>query len=231
MTMTRDALIKPGLFSLGVPADSRRGEFDFGNESLLMQGVRPDFLFAGDSITHFWEVQAYFGGTGKLLVNRGIGADTSTYLRKRFAADVLQLRPHVLVMKIGTNDLDWCREALDEAKSDLVCDNISAMVTDARAAGITVALCSLLPIWGPSWYPVPEFTARKNAQIVTVNQALRAQAQAHDAIYVDYHSALVSAAGDMPRDFADDGVHPHHRGYAIMAQVLRDTLRQRDIDL
>ena len=91
--MERSQVVNPGLFSVGVAADSRRGEFDFGNESLVLQEMRPDFVFIGDSITHLWELQAFFGSTGKVLINRGIGGDISTYVLKRFEADVIQLQP------------------------------------------------------------------------------------------------------------------------------------------
>ncbi len=227
----RDSVIKPGTFGVGVAADGRRVEFDFKNESLLRAGVRPDAVFIGDSITHVWELQAYFGGTGRVLVNRGIGGDTSVYVRKRFAADVLQLRPSLCVMKIGTNDLGWALEQLDEKLTDSVPANIAAMAADSKQAGIRLALCSILPVWGPSWYPAPEFAIRKNAQIVRVNARLAAVAAAQDAVYVDYHSQMVGADGALPRNLADDGVHPHAAGYAIMADVLRRTLQANGVEL
>ena len=65
-TMTRESVLKPGLFGVAAAADSRRYEFDSGNEELLLAGVRPDVVFIGDSITHLWEVQAYFGGSGAI---------------------------------------------------------------------------------------------------------------------------------------------------------------------
>ncbi len=224
MTFTRESVVKPGLFGIAVAADSRRGEFDFGNEQLLAAGVRPDVLFIGDSITHLWEVQAYFAGDGRVLVNRGIGGDTSTFVRKRFAADVLQLRPRLVVMKIGTNDLGWALEQLDDALTATVSENVAAMATDARDAGLPLAICSVLPVWGPNWYPSAEFAVRKNAQIVTLNARLRRIAADTGAIYVDYHPHLLDADGLLLHDLADDGVHPHATGYAIMARVLRDTL-------
>ena len=230
-TITRESLIKPGLFSIGVAADSRRMEFDFQNEELLLAGVRPDALFIGDSITHFWEVQAYFGGTGNILINRGIGGDISTYVRKRFAADALQLQPKLIVMKIGTNDLGWVGDELDDARIETVVENITAMAAESKAAGIPLALCSILPIWGPSVYLNEAATMRKNGQIVTANVRIRALAEAYGAIHVDYHPRLVGADGMLPRELADDGVHPHAAGYKIMARVLRETLAIHGITL
>lgn len=228
-TFLRESVIKPGMFGLAVAADNRRGEFDFGNESLLMEGVQPDVLFIGDSITHLWELQAYFSGSGKILINRGIGGDTSTYVRKRYAADALQLQPKLIVMKIGTNDLGWGLEQLDEAISDIICENISAMASEAKAAGIPLAICSILPIWGPNWLSCAEFSERKNAQIVRINSRLQIIAAENKSIYVDYFSNMVNLAGEMQTDLADDGVHPHSKGYAIMARVLRQELAKHNI--
>lgn len=227
-------VIKPGLFEEGAAANGRRVEFDYGNESLLLAGIRPDVLFIGDSITHIWELQAYFGGTRLILVNRGIGGDISTNVRRRFAADVLQLQPKTVVMKIGTNDLGWELTALNGALSDVVCHNIGAMASDARDAGIRLAVCSILPVWGPSWLSPEEiavFAPRKNAQIIEINARLRDIAAGTGAIYVDYYPHMLDADGLLIHDMAEDGVHPHHAGYAVMARVLRDTLAENGITI
>ncbi|MHB9023909.1 MAG: GDSL-type esterase/lipase family protein [Armatimonadota bacterium] len=158
--IARNAVLKPPLSTDSPWYMVRRAQFDFGNESLLLAGVRPDVLFIGDSITHVWELQAYFGA-GKILVNRGIGGDTTTLLRERFAADALQLRPRRIVMKIGTNDLGWEMPQLSREVIAAVVENIAAMAADAQAAGIPLALCSLLPIWGPSWLDDPPSPRRK----------------------------------------------------------------------
>ena len=44
-------IIKPGNFGKNVPADNRRGDFDFGNEQILYLKISVDILFIGDSIT------------------------------------------------------------------------------------------------------------------------------------------------------------------------------------
>ncbi|MHB9023908.1 MAG: GDSL-type esterase/lipase family protein [Armatimonadota bacterium] len=70
----------------------------------------------------------------------------------------------------------------------------------------------------------PAFAPAKNAQIVEVNAGIRQIAAQHGARYVDYHAALVGPDGALPHDYADDGVHPHHAGYAVMARVLKEAL-------
>ena len=99
--MERINFVKPGIFTVQAAADSRRVEFDTKNEVIVTNKVPVDFVFIGDSITHAWELNAYFGKMGRLILNRGIGGDTSEYLLRRFEADVLQLKPKYCVMLIG----------------------------------------------------------------------------------------------------------------------------------
>jgi lysophospholipase L1-like esterase len=226
----RDSVIRPGLFGENCAADSRRGEFDFQNESLLAQEVRPDVLFIGDSITHFWEVQAYFGGKGRVLINRGIGGDISVNVLRRFEADALQLKPGLIVMLIGTNDLGWDVDALGVDQTDAVCENSAAIADSAKAAGIPIAIGSILPIWGPPWCP-EEFTTLKNARIAAANPRIKRIAEQRGAIYVDYHTPFLGDNGEMRRELAIDGVHPHCDGYAVMADTLRDALANADVTI
>lgn len=228
-TLTRETIIRPGLFGDNCAADSRRLEFDYCNESLLMAGVRPEFVFIGDSITHLWELQAYFGGTGKILINRGINGDESTNVRRRFEADALQLRPDVIVMMIGTNDLGWEPQVLSDDRPPQVVENITAMTEAALAAKIRMVVCSVLPIWGTVWLENTPDAARKNAQINWINERLQALARHSGAIYVDYHSMMAAPNGELRNELTDDGVHPHSAGYTILAQVLRETLTSHNI--
>lgn len=227
----RDTIIKPGFFAITPAADTRRVEFDLGNEQLLANGIKPDAVFIGDSITHFWELRAFFGEDGKVVINRGIGGDLSEFVRKRFAADVLQLKPGIAVLMIGTNDLGWTLEELNPATPGKVCDNISAMAKQAQDAGTPLALGSIPPVYPPIWYPVPEFAATKNRQIVETNARIKQIASERGAVFVDYHSRLIDSDGCMRRDLADDGVHPHNAGYALMAEALREALQSNAISL
>ena len=142
MAVQRPTLIRPGEFGLVVAADARRGVFDSHNEALLAKGVPIATVFIGDSITDMWALDAFFRSTSGLLVNRGIGGDRSPYVRRRFEADVLQLRPRLAVILIGVNntwDLDiwWDPRLLrtaEEIEDEIVADT-AAMVSAARAGG------------------------------------------------------------------------------------------------
>lgn len=103
MISTKEGYTRSEYFSSIAAADSRRKEFDIKNHSLIYTEQKPDFLFIGDSITHYWELNAYFNLPGQLIVNRGIGGDTTEFLKRRFYVDALQLKPRYCIMGIGIN--------------------------------------------------------------------------------------------------------------------------------
>lgn len=233
MTLERPAIVRPGVFGQVAAADSRRGVFDYHNEALLATGAPISAVFIGDSITDMWALDAFFQASEGFIVNRGIGGDRTPFVRRRFAADVLQLRPHLVVIKIGVNntwDLDiwWDRTLIRsprEIEDEIVAD-VEAMALSAKEGGIAVALCSILP----TDVPFNGNTAVRNTIIAQANTRLRDIAAREGLLYVDYHASLVADDGLTLRPgLADDGLHPHVAGYDLMATVLLDTLSTRGV--
>ena len=72
--------------------------------STVAAGPAPKVVFMGDSITEFWSAgdPALFGDG---VVNRGISGQTSAQMVVRFASDVVALKPDVVHIMAGTNDL------------------------------------------------------------------------------------------------------------------------------
>ncbi|NQX60081.1 GDSL-type esterase/lipase family protein [Paenibacillus qinlingensis] len=234
MTTKREPIVKPGFFATAAAADSRRGEFDLGNEVLIAHKVPVDFVFIGDSITHMWELNAYFGRDGRFIVNRGIGGDISSHVLRRFDADVIQLKPKVVVIKIGVNNF-WAldgaitehRKGAEQIIPALV-EDIQKMVVKAKEHGIIPVICSILP----TNMPHSGNNTIRNSSICQVNEQLQQVAIEREAIYVDYHSRMIAAEGNALRDgLADDGLHPHVVGYDIMANALREELARKGIEI
>mgnify|MGYP002231600494 CR=1 FL=1 len=84
MISTNEGYTRLEYFSEDVAADKNRKEFDIKNHTLCYTNQRPDFLFIGDSITEYWELNAYFRNSDQLIINRGIAGDTTKYLKKDF---------------------------------------------------------------------------------------------------------------------------------------------------
>lgn len=217
----RVSMIRPPRF--GKAADNRRWEFDFKNEVLVTNKSPVSVVFIGDSITHLWELNAYFRQFG-LVVNRGIGGDVVDVMARRFEADVLQLKPTACVALIGINNL-WCMDVLvDPADPEdvfrLMEDSYRQLLEMAVANGVHLFMCSLLPLCDRS-----EKGLRHNHFVQRVNAMLRPLCESYGATYVDYHTAMVDTDGlTMREGLTTDGVHPHVYGYDEMAQVLTPLL-------
>lgn len=180
-------------------------------------------VFLGDSITDAWahrDGNRFFPGKGYL--NRGISGQTTPQLLTRFQQDVVDLKPEVVVILAGINDIAG-NTGVEDAK--MIEDNFKSMVSIAKANDIHVVLSSILPVsdfpWRKGIYPAQE--------IRQLNGWLRSYAAASGCVYLDYYTALADANGGMKPGLSKDHVHPTPAGYAIMtplAQAAIDTALQ-----
>jgi lysophospholipase L1-like esterase len=65
-------------------------------------------------------------------------------------------------------------------------------------------------------------------RIQSLNEWMRDYARRNGLVYVDYHSALRGAAGELNPALGNDGVHPNRDGYAIMRRLAEAALKQVD---
>ena len=102
----------------------------------------------GDSITEFWSVinPEYFAG--KPYVNRGISGQTTPQMLIRFRADVIALKPSVVVLLAGINDIAG---NTGPSTLEMITNNIFSMAELAKAHKIKVILCSVLPAFDFPW--------------------------------------------------------------------------------
>jgi hypothetical protein len=161
---------------------------------------------------------ALFAGGG---VGRGIGGQTSPQILVRFYQDVVRLRPRVVHIMIGTNDLAGNTGPTSAERFE---NHVMAMVDIAKANGIGVVLGSILPAARIPWKPKLE-TASK---VAALNVWLRDLARARGAVYADYYGALVNAEGGMNPDVAPDGIHPNAKGYAVMEPIAKAALAEAE---
>jgi lysophospholipase L1-like esterase len=181
-------------------------------------------VFMGNSITEGW--QKYFPTmfAGKPYINRGIGGQTTPQMLVRFRPDVVALKPKVVVILAGTNDIAG---NTGSSTLEMIEDNLASMADIARANGIKVVLSSVLPVFDYPWKPGLEPAPK----IIALNKWMKEYAEKHGAIYLDYHSAMADSRGGMREGLASDGVHPNETGYRLMAplaeQAIKKALRAR----
>jgi acyl-CoA thioesterase I len=182
------------------------------------RAARPRVVFFGDSITESWNL-AGLGLDQLEVLNRGIGGQTTPQMLVRFRQDVVELKPAVVHILAGTNDL---AENTGPTTLEAIEDNLSSMVEIAQANHIDVVLASVLPTVDYPWRRGLEPAGR----IVALNDWMRAYARRHELGYADYHSAVVDSRGGFKSALADDGVHPNRAGYAAMDPIARAAIRQ-----
>jgi lysophospholipase L1-like esterase len=178
-------------------------------------------VFMGDSITDFWDDPKYGGFfPGKPYVDRGISGQTTPQMLIRFRPDVIALKPKVVVILAGTNDIAGNTGPMTLAAIE---DNLASMMDLARASGIRVVLASLLPISdyakNREGNPIVRSVQRPPDQIKALNQWMKSYAAANRAVYLDYYSAMVDDQGFLRNELSEDGLHPNQKGYDIMAPL------------
>ena len=182
-------------------------------------------VFMGDSITDGWDDPRYGGFfPGKPYIDRGISGQTTPQMLIRFRPDVIALRPKVVVILAGTNDIAG---NTGPTTLEAIEDNLASMSELARADGIRVVLSSLLPV---SDYekrdgkPIIQTARRPPAEIRALNEWMRNYAAARGETYLDYFSAMADDKGFPKEELSEDGLHPNAKGYAVMTPLAEQAI-------
>jgi lysophospholipase L1-like esterase len=204
---------------------TRVGGYDWPNlcryqkaDRQVPQPVRA--VFIGDSITEWWLTTApdlFAGG----VVDRGIAGQTSPQILLRFYQDVVRLRPRVVHIMCGTNDVAG---NTGPTSPDEYAANVLAMIDLAKANGIAVVLGSVLPAGGFNW----RSDMKPAAQIAALNAWLKDLARVRGLAYADYYGVMATPDGAMKPGLSSDGVHPNAAGYAVMEPIARAALAQAE---
>ena len=177
-------------------------------------------VFMGDSITEEWSnlYPEYF--TEKGYINRGIGGQTTPQMLIRFKPDVVDLKPEIVVILAGTNDIAG---NTGPSNAKMITDNIFSMAEIAKAYQMKVVLSSILPVYEYDW-------AREikdpPSTIQAVNDALKQYASDQGLIYLDYFSSMVDERQGLNSDYTSDGVHPNESGYILMSSLAEEVLSE-----
>jgi lysophospholipase L1-like esterase len=176
-------------------------------------------VFLGDSITDGWNLAEYF--PEKPYINRGISGQTTPQMLIRFRPDVIALKPKVVVILAGTNDIAGNTGPMT---NEMIQDNYASMAELARANGIKVVFASVLPVHD---YGKKKVTERRSPeQILQLNQWIKTYCAQHGHVHLDYFSKMVDDKGMLKVELANDGLHPNAEGYKIMAPLAESAIRQ-----
>jgi lysophospholipase L1-like esterase len=171
-------------------------------------------VFMGDSITDAWgrmPGSQFF--PGKPYVNRGISGQTTPQMLIRFRPDVIALKPKVVVILAGTNDIAGNTGPMT---LDAIEDNLMSMAELAKTNNIRVVLASVMPVCD---YIRPQTERRPPEKIIALDAWMKDYAAKNGFVYLDYYSALLDDKQMLQKELTGDGLHPNVAGYEIMAPL------------
>jgi len=176
-------------------------------------------VFMGNSITDGWSdvCPAFF--TGKPYVNRGISGQTTPQMLVRFRADVINLKPKVVVILAGTNDVAG---NTGPATLEMIEDNLASMAELAKINGIKVVLSSVLPAFQYPWFP----EQKPAEKIVALNKWIKAYAEKNGFVYLDYFTPMANERNGLKKEYSEDGVHPNLAGYNVMNPLAEKAIQK-----
>lgn len=176
-------------------------------------------VFMGNSITDGWinNFPEYFSENG--YVDRGISGQTTPQMLVRFRADVINLKPEVVTILAGTNDIAG---NTGPSTLEMIADNIFSMAELARANGIKVILSSILPVYDYPWKP----GLQPAEKIIKLNAMIKEYADKHKMVYLDYFSSFADERNGMKAEYSKDGVHPNKEGYKVMMELCSEAIKK-----
>lgn len=170
-------------------------------------------VFMGDSITDAWGRSRGVFFPGKPYLNRGISGQTTPQMLIRFRPDVIALKPKVVLILAGTNDIagNTGPESLEEIEG-----NLQSMAELAKVNGIKVVLSSVMPVCD---YIKPQTEKRSPEKILALNAWIKNYCATNHLTYLDYYSALIDDQKMFRKELTFDGLHPNDAGYAVMSPL------------
>lgn len=176
-------------------------------------------VFIGNSITENWKKLDPEFFSNKSYINRGISGETTPQILNRFKADVIDLKPSVVVILAGINDI---AENTGPITIKEISENIISMVVQANSNGIKIVLSSVLPAIDFPWRP----ELQPSKKIVTLNEIIKNYADENGIIYLDYYSNMVDKHLGLKDKYTYDGVHPNKKGYQKMAPLAEEAIKK-----
>ena len=173
-----------------------------------------DVAFIGDSLTDGYDLAQYY--PQYVTANRGIGGDTTFGVEERLQVSLFDLKPKVVVMLIGANNMDTMLQNYES-----ILQSLKENLPESK-----IVLLSLTSMGGEHW-------GRKNQLAAYNNVSIKLLAQKYGYTYVDLYSALFNlSTGEIYDSYTTDGGHLTPLGYSVVTAqitpVLEDLLAEQE---
>ena len=179
----------------------------YAEENEKYDDYEVDVAFLGDSLTDGYDVAHYYPQF--VTANRGIGGDTTFGLEERMQVSVYDLKPKVVVMLIGANNMETMFDNYENLLIGLR-DNLP------KTKVVLVSLTSMSMEWG-----------RKNQLAAYNNVTIKLLAEKYGFSYVDLYSALFDLeTGEIHAEYTTDGGHQTAEGYQVFTNTITPVITE-----
>lgn len=168
-----------------------------------------EIVMLGDSITEQNDWNASITVRTPIR-NRGISGDTSDGVLQRLE-EIIQSRPSVLFLLIGTNDL-WTSNTPEKTAS-----NINKITKSIKRQSPNTLL------FVQTIFPVNK-DVHLNQKVKETNQLIRKLATTNGIELIDTYQLMVDENGRLNVDYTPDGVHLNSLGYEVWSTELKTQL-------
>jgi len=159
------------------------------------------------------------------VVNLGAGGATSADVLLRQLDRAIGLRPDLVTLSIGPNDITTRVPVATYEK------NLETILGRLRYETTAVAVVNLIPDLAVT----PRFSGSRlreavGRQTIVFNEALERQGRAHGAELVNLYAASQREVPRQPELISADGYHPSDMGYALWAALVWTGVEARIVE-
>ena len=167
-----------------------------------------DVAFIGDSLTDGYDLSKYY--PQYVTANRGIGGDTTFGLEERLQVSLFDLKPKVVVMLIGANNMDSMFQNYES-----ILQSLKQNLPESK-----VVLLSLTAMGGEHW-------GRKNQLAAYNNVTVKLLAERYGYEFVDLYTPLYDVSiREVYEGYTVDGGHFTHEGYTVVTAQITPVLKK-----
>ncbi len=211
-----------------------------------MEKGRPIILFQGDSITdgargrsddpnhilghgYVFLVAAELGMTlaerQPHIINRGVSGDRASDLYARWNEDALALRPDLISILVGVNDVWAAMNGDPRGATDRFARSLRHVLEETAEKLPDTGLVLVEPFVLPTGAPASDWACWQE-RIAACQQSVRELARAFDAVHVPTQQMFDHACGQAEAAYwLWDGVHPTAAGHGLLARAWLEGVR------
>ncbi|MES2431444.1 MAG: GDSL-type esterase/lipase family protein [Bacteroidota bacterium] len=192
-------------------------KYEIDNQKIIKSDLKNKVVFLGSSSIENWARLDSMFFVQNSYINRGISGQTTAQMLVRFRQDVINLKPALVVLLAGTNDI---AQNTGFISHENILGNIISMAELAKANNIKIIFCSNLPVLDFPW--------RRGLQpaekIKRLNAMIKKYADTNGIAYADFYKEMVDEKDGMQTTLTEDGAHANLAGYKIMEAIVKQTI-------